>query len=139
MTAKGNYIVKIPQTLDITAIKDTIILGENITIAGTLTPNDNSSKVKVQFLSANSTETITCIVSDNGTFIASYKPDSSGVLAVSATSSETPTSWRSDSGQLEVTIKEPPFYVKYSLFIIIGLVAASAVGGAVWFLKFRGK
>jgi hypothetical protein len=36
-------------------------------------------------------------------------------------------------------VTEPPIYVKYSLFIIAGLVAAFAVGGVVYFLKFREK
>jgi LPXTG-motif cell wall-anchored protein len=40
---------------------------------------------------------------------------------------------------LVVTVNEPPIYVKYSLFIIIGLVVALAAGGAVYFLKFREK
>jgi hypothetical protein len=34
---------------------------------------------------------------------------------------------------------EPPVYVKYSLFIIVGFVAACAIGGVVYFLKFRGQ
>jgi LPXTG-motif cell wall-anchored protein len=36
-------------------------------------------------------------------------------------------------------VTEPPIYVKYSLFIIAGLVAALAAGGVVYFLKFREK
>jgi hypothetical protein len=139
MSATGNYTVKAQLSLNITALKDPISLGENITITGIQTPNNNNSTVKVQFLNANSTQTIDCFVSDNGTFVASYKPESSGALAVSATSPETPTSWRCDSEQLMVTIKELPIYAKYSMFIIVGLVVAGAVGGVVWFLKFRGK
>ena len=139
MSATGNYTVKTQLALHITAVKDPVLLGENITITGTLSPNYNISLVKVQFLNSNSTETIDCPVSDNGTFVANYKPKSSGVLAVVATSLETSTSWSCDSEQLSVTIKEPPIFVKYSLFIIIGLIAALAVGGVVWFLKFRGK
>ncbi len=139
ITATGNYTVKQQPTLNITADKDTMVLGGNITVTGSLTPSDNASRVRVQFYSSNTTQAINCTVNQNGNFTASYKPDSSGEWAVSATSLETQTSWRCDSGQLMITVKEPPIYVKYSLFIIIGLVAASAVGGAVWFLKFRNK
>jgi hypothetical protein len=78
-------------------------------------------------------------VNSNGTFVATFQPDSSGLWAVTATSPETQTSYRCDSQELMVTVTEPPFYVKYSLFIIAGLVAAFAVGGVVYFLKFRGK
>ena len=60
-----------------------------------------------------------------------------GIWAVFASSPETQTSYRCDSQELIITVIEPPVYVKYSLFIIVGLVAASAVGGVVYFLKFR--
>ncbi len=139
ITATGNYTVKQQPTLNITAVKDTMVLGENITVTGQLTPTENASNVEVQFFSSNSTQTVNCTVGESGNFTGSYKPDSSGMWAVSASSLETPTSWRADSGQVMITVKEPPIYVKYSLFIIIGLVAVSAVGGAVWFLKFRNQ
>jgi hypothetical protein len=139
LEAAGNYTVKAPSTLNITAVKDKILLGENITIAGVLTPNDNYSRVNVQFSSINSTKTVNCTVNSNGTFVATFQPVSSGLWAVTATSPETQTSYRCDSLELMVTVTEPPFYVKYSLFIIAGLVAALAVGGVVYFLKFREK
>ena len=139
LTATGNYTVKQQTTLNITATKNPIRLGENITVTGTLTPNDNNSRVTVQFLSTNSTESVDAHVSSNGTFTASFRPKATGVWAVSATAPETKTSWRTDSEQLPVTVNEQLFYIKYSLYIIIGLVVACAVGGAVWFLRFRGK
>ena len=39
--ASGNFTVKEPLTLNITAVKNKIRLGENITINGILTPNYN--------------------------------------------------------------------------------------------------
>jgi len=139
LDAAGNYTVKAPLTLNITAVEDKILLGENITIAGVLTPNDNYSRVNVQFSSINSTQTVNCQVNSNGTFVATFQPVSSGLWAVTATSPETQTSYRCDSQELMVTVTEPPIYVKYSLFIIAGLVAALAAGGVVYFLKFREK
>ena len=139
LTATGNYTVKAQSTLNINAIKDPIVLGENISVTGNITPNGNYSKVKVQFSTSNSTQTVNATITPNGNFTANFKPDSSGVWSVSATVPETQSSWRCDSEPLTVTVNEPPFYVKYSLFIIIGLVVASAVSGVVWFLKFRGK
>jgi hypothetical protein len=139
LKASGNYTVKEPVTVNITALKDKILLGENITISGVLTPNDNYSRVNVQFSSINSTKTVNCTVNSNGTFVATFQPVSSGLWAVTATSPETQTSYRCDSLELMVTVTEPPFYVKYSLFIIAGLVAALAVGGVVYFLRFREK
>ena len=137
--ASGNYTVKEPLTLNITAVKDEIRLGENITINGVLTPNDNNSTVEVQFNSINSTQTINCTVNSDGTFVASFRPDSSGQWTVTATCPETQTSYSCYSQQLMITVTPPPLYVKYSLFIIAGLVAAMAAGGVVYFLKFRSK
>ena len=68
----GNYTVKQQLTLNITAVQNPIKLGRNITITGTLTPSDNRSMVEVQFLSANSSETVDSHVSSNGTFTAIF-------------------------------------------------------------------
>jgi hypothetical protein len=137
LKASGNYTVKERLTLNITAVKDRIRLGENITIVGDLTPNYNDSIVEVQFSSINNTQAVDCVVSSNGTFMASFQPDASGPWAVIATSPETQTSYRCDSQELTVTVTDPPIYIKYSLFIIAGLVVALTVGGVVYFLKFR--
>ena len=139
MTATGNYTVKVQPTLNIIAIKDVITVGENITLTGNLTPTDNASIVKVQLYSSNSTQTQDLILNQNGTFTVSFKPDASGDWSVTAASLETQTSWRCDTDPLTITVNEPPIYVKYLLFIIIGLVVASGVSVAVYFLKFRGK
>jgi hypothetical protein len=137
MTARGNYTVKTQPTLNITAVKDTIQLGNNITITGLLTPNSNDSLIEVQIASFNSTQTEEVPVLNNGTFVASLKPRSSGLWAVSATSKETNSSYRCDSEELAITVTEPPIYVRYSFVIIAGIVAASAISGAVYFFKFR--
>ena len=44
ITATGNYTVKQQPTLNITAVKDTIVLGENITVTGQVIPSDNCFK-----------------------------------------------------------------------------------------------
>lgn len=138
-TATGNYTVKEQPLLNIMAVNANLTLGQNITVTGILTSNYNSSVVKVQFFKANSTQTLDTQVYSNGTFSASFKPEISGAWSISAYSPETKTTWRCDSDQLIVTVDEPPFYVKYLLYIIIGLVIASAASGAVWFLRFRAK
>ena len=137
LKASGNYTVKQQLTLNITAVKDKIRLGENMTVTGILTPNDNESRVKVQFSSSNSTQTVDCFVNGDGTLVASFQPDSFGLWAVTAWSPETQTTYRCDSQGLLVTVTEPPIYVKYSLYIIVGLVAVLVVGTVVYFLKFR--
>jgi hypothetical protein len=139
LNTSGNYTVKEPLTLNIISVKDKIQQGTNITINGNLTPSIQNTTIKVQFCNTNSTETLNCTVNDIGNFTATFKPDASGLWAVIATSPETQTSYRCDSEQLMITVTPPPFYVKYSLFIIIGFVGAIAAGGIVYFLKFRNK
>ncbi len=137
LEASGNYTVKEPLTLNITAVADEIRLGENIIIKGVLTPNYNDSRIEVQFSSVKSTQTVNCNVSSDGTFATSFRPDASGLWAVTATCPETPTSYSCYSQQLTITVTPPPLYLKYSLFIIAGLVAAMAAGAVVYYLKFR--
>jgi len=135
--ASGNYTVKEPLTLNITAAKEEIRIGENITIVGNLTPSYNDSIVDVQFSNVNSTQTMECLPESNGTFVASFRPQSIGLWAVSASSNETHTSYRCDSQELIITVIDQLAYIKYSLFIVAGLVAVSVVGGVVYFFKFR--
>jgi hypothetical protein len=162
----GNYTVKEPLTLNITAVENKIRLGENITINGILTPNYNDSFValnsnesvavsnsndsmatpnyngsvaEVQFSSVNSALTINCTVNSDGTFVATFRPAASGLWTVTATCPETQTSYSCYSQQLTITVTPQPLYAKYSFFIIAGFVAAIAAGGVVYFLKFRVK
>ena len=185
--ASGNYTVKEPLILNITATKNKIRLGENITISGILTPNYsdfiatsnyndsttatnskdskatsdsndsiatpndndtmatptynnyNDSVGEVQFSSVKCTQTVDCVVNSNGTFVATFRPDASGIWTVTATCPETQTSYSCYSQQLTITVTPTPLYVKYSLFIIAGFVAAMAACGVAYFLKFRGK
>ncbi len=137
LATKGNYTVKNQMTLNITTVKDVIRLGENLTLMGTLTPKENSSIVKVQLITSNNTQTVDCLVRDDGTFVASFRPDSSGIWAAIATSPESQMSYRCDSQELILTVMEPPIYIKYALFIIAALIAAAVVGGVIYFLKFR--
>ncbi len=135
----GNYTVKERSTLNITSTKDKVTLGENITINGVLTPNLSHIIVKVEFLSGNETQTLNPVVSNNSSFAAIFKPVFSGNWSVIASLPETQTTYQSFSQQLQITVIEPPIYVKYSLFIVLGLVGAAVVAGVVYYLKFRGR
>jgi hypothetical protein len=139
MQTLANYSVKEPLILNITAAKDTVRLGGNVTIQGIINPIHVNSTVQVQFSNSNSTKVVNCRVLSNGTFVANYKLASSGKWIVSATSLETPVTYRGDSTPITITITEPPLYIKYSMYIISGLVAAMGAGVAVWFLRFRNK
>lgn len=136
-TVSGKYSVKDNVALNVTVAEESVFLGENITVCGSLRPKGNDSVVSVQFCSSNNTQVVDCRVAANGTFAASFCPDSLGVWAVSACSVETETFWGSGEKQLLVTVEDPPFHVKYQLYIIVGLVGALAAGGVVYYLRFR--
>jgi hypothetical protein len=135
----SSYIVKVQPTLNVNIDNYNGTIGKNITVTGTLTPCDLNSVVNIDFMSATETQTISCLVASDGTFTGSFGPQTAGDWSVLANAPETPTSWTANSSQFMVTVKEPPIYVKYSLYIVIGLVVALAVGGAVYYLKFREK
>lgn len=139
LSATDSYTVKTQPKLNITIAKDTLYIGQNITVTGTLTPYTSGSAVDVQFMSSTDTQTVTCEVGANGNFTGSFGPQTAGDWSVLSNSQETDTAWSANSSQYIVTVNEPPVYVKYSLYIIIGLVVACAVGGAVYYLKFRGR
>ncbi len=82
MTATGNYTVKVQPTLNISAVKDPVRFGDNITITGNITPSGNSSTVNVQFSSSNSTQIVDATVTQNGNFTATFKADSWGAWSV---------------------------------------------------------
>jgi hypothetical protein len=135
--ASGNYTVKDPANLNITIVKDKIVLGQAITVTGTLTPSFNGSMVDVQFASAKLVETLNCTVNDNGTFVERWKPDASGLWVVIANSPETQMAYSGYSQELAITVVPPPLYVRYSLYLIIGFVALIAVSSVVYFLRSR--
>ena len=137
--ASGNYTVKEPTVINITAVQDKLKFGENITVNGVITPISDNSSIQVQFLTANSVQIINCTELSDGTFKASYKPNVSGNWTVIASSSETPTAYLGYSQELLVTVAPQPIYVKYSLYLIGGFFGVIGAGVAVWFLKYRGK
>ena len=138
LSASGNYSVKQQSTLNITA-EERVTLGENITVAGLITPENENLSVKVQFLSANTTEEMTCETLENGTFTASFQPDATGLWSAQATSAETDTVYEGESVQLLIDVEEPPFYVTYAIYLIGGAVGGGVAGAVVYLKKFRNR
>jgi hypothetical protein len=103
------------------------------------TPDYNGSIAEVQFSSINSTQNVDCTVSSNGTFMATFRPSTSGPWIVTAGCAETQTSYSCYSQQVTITVTPTPIYVKYSLYIVAAFIGAIAAGGAVYVLKFKSK
>ncbi len=139
LNASGNYAVKMLSTLNSSLIKETIQLGENITVSSILNPITNTSKVELQIYGVNFNRTLNCILTPEGTFQASFQPPNSGNYSITASSPETPFSFGVTGPELFFSVTEPPLYIKYFIPIIGMLVALSVSGGLVYFFKLRTK
>lgn len=139
LEASGSYIVKETPAFNITIAKDKIMLGQNVEVQGAITPSplSNDSMVFVRFASTDTVRTLNCTLKADGTFDANWKPNSSGVWVVSASSSETQVTFAADSQSLTLTVGPAPLYVRYSLYLIIGFVALCAIGGVSYFISSR--
>ncbi len=139
LETSGNYTVKMASNLDFSLITEKIPLGQNITVSGVLSPVTNTSTVKLLIFGTNYNQTLSCIIMPDGSFGASFKPPNSGNYSITATSPETPVSFRAESPELFFSVAEPPLYIKYSIPIIGVLVAISVIGGLLYFFKFRSR
>jgi hypothetical protein len=139
LAAAGNFTVKYPSVItDFNATNMTVTLGDNITATGNLSAEAAGAPVKVTFMSANATETVTCTALGNGTFTASFKPDAVGAWTVQAVFAGTQTVYTSESEVVMVNVEEPSFLAQNGLFIGGGVGGAlAAVGAVVYIKKYR--
>jgi hypothetical protein len=141
LVANGSYTVKNPSLLNITLVRETVTLGENITVKGYLIPQTNDLPITVYFNSGNDSGTTLCYTLADGSFTASFTPDATGAWTVQAGFSENTSIYQSMSQQLMADVQEPSFLAQYSLYIGLG-VGAAAVASAVMMLylkKWRGR
>jgi hypothetical protein len=138
LTATGNFTVKHPSSMSFNATRKTVILGENITVTGTISSQAAGAPVTVQFIHLNETKTVNCTALTNGTFTATFQPGTTGIWTVQATFSGSKTVYECESGIVLVTVEEPSFLVKNGLFIGGGLGGGlAAVGVVVYIKKYR--
>jgi hypothetical protein len=136
LTATGNFTVKYPSAItDFNATSMTVTLGYNITATGTLSAEAGGAPVMVTFMSANTTETLTCTALGNSTFTASFRPETIGDWIVQATFAGNNTVYPCDSEAVMVTVVEPSFFAVYEIFIGGGVGGGLAAVGAVVYVK----
>jgi hypothetical protein len=138
LEATGNFTVKYPSSItDFNATRMTVTLGENITAAGTLSPEAGGAPVTVSFVSVNATETVECTALGNGTFTASFQPETTGIWMVQAVFAGNSSIYECESAIVQVTVEEPSSILMYGL--IGGGVGGglAAVGAVVYVKKYR--
>jgi hypothetical protein len=141
LVANGSYSVKMSSSLNISLVRQTVTLGENITATGNLTPASGGEPISLYFVSGNGSETVVVYTVQDGSFTASYKPDVSGEWSVQARFFESDSMYGSITSELPVQVDEPSFLAVYSLYIAIGASgsAAAAVVSVIFLRKWRGR
>jgi hypothetical protein len=139
LAAAGNFTVKYPSAItDFNATRMKVTRGENITVTGTLSAEAAGAPVTVTFMSANATETVECTALGNGTFTASFQPETIGDWIVQAAFAGNSTVYECESAVVMVTVEEPSFLEVYGIFIGGGVGGGlAAVGAVVYIKKYR--
>jgi hypothetical protein len=139
LTAAGNFTVKYASAMtDFNATRMTVTRGENITVTGTLSAEAAGAPVTVTFISVNATEPLVCTALGNGTFTASFHPETTGIWTVQAAFAGNSTVYACESAVVMVTVEEPSFWAQNGLFIGGGVGGAlAAVGAVVYIKKYR--
>jgi hypothetical protein len=138
LVAYGSYSVKYSSALNLTMISEIVYLGENITVRGHLTPPDGNLPITVYFTSANETKQMVCYTLANGTFTASFKPETLGNWKAQAKFGEDKLRYEGVSPQLTIKVEEQPLLVKYSLYIGGGIGVIAVIGVIIYWRKSRG-
>jgi hypothetical protein len=139
LVATGNFTVKyISAITDFNATRMTVTIGENITVTGTISAEAGGAPVVVTFMSVNATETLTCTALGNGTFTATFQPETTGDWIVQAAFAGNSSIYACESETVMVAVEEPSFLVSYGLFIGGGVGGGlAAVGAVVYIKKYR--
>jgi hypothetical protein len=138
LVAYGSYSVKYSSALNLTMISEIVYLGENITVRGRLTPPDGNLPITVYFTSANETKQMVCYTLANGTFTASFKPETLGNWKAQAKFGEDKLRYEGVSPQLTIKVEEQPLLMKYSLYIGGGIGVIAVIGVIIYWRKSRG-
>jgi len=139
LEATGNFTVKYLSSItDFNATCMTVTLGENITATGTISAEAGGAPVTVTFMSVNTTETVECTALENGTFTASFQPETTGDWIVQAAFAGNSSIYECESETVMVTVEEPSFFAMYGIFIGGGVGGGlAAVGAVVYVKKYR--
>jgi len=139
LTATGNFTVKYTSAItDFNATRMPVTLGENITVTGTISAEAGGAPIVVTFMSVNATEKVTCTALANGTFTATFHPETLGDWIVQAAFAGNGSIYECESETVMIAVNEPSFLVSYGLYIGGGVGGGlAAVGAVVYVKKYR--
>jgi hypothetical protein len=94
--------------------------------------------ITVHFNSANDSKQIVCYTKADGTFTASFKPETLGTWEVQARFTGDTFLYESVSPWLSAEVREPSILVKYSFYIGGGIGVAVVIGVIIFWKKSKG-
>jgi hypothetical protein len=137
LTCNGSYTVKYASQLDITLEAGAVLIGENITVTGLITPPSENVSITLIYTSTNGTFQQTANAIANGTFTASFKPPAEVDWHVQAVFEGNNMLYGSSSPSLKFTVEPPSLFSQYSMYIFAGAGAGIAITAIVYVAKRR--
>ena len=139
MRINGSYSVKHPTTLNITLSRETITLGENVSLSGFLNPASGgvNASVKLVFIASNGSIVEQYYFVQDGNFSASFKPRFLGSWSVHAHFLGDLTRYDSVSDTQRFVVAEPSFMSKYSIYILAGVGVVMAAVIIIFMIRRR--
>ncbi|MGB9135120.1 MAG: hypothetical protein WCC63_06025 [Candidatus Bathyarchaeia archaeon] len=139
MTINGTYTVKHQPQVNFTLNKETVTLGENVSIGGFVAPalNQSEARVKLIFKAANGTTVEQYRPLQGSNFSTSFKPFSLGSWSFRVEFSGDRERHDGVSITVSFIVVEPSFIVKYSMFIYAGVGITIAALIVVFLIRRR--
>ncbi|UCB60770.1 MAG: hypothetical protein JSW72_01530 [Candidatus Bathyarchaeota archaeon] len=139
LTLNGSFSVKHSTFVNVTLGRETIALGENLSLSGFVRPalGSTDASVKLIFTTSNGSKVVQHHPVRNGNFSASFKPSFMGVWSVQAQFDGDSARYESLSDVVNFVVAEPPFMSRYSMYIYVGIGAIFVVVVVVIVLRRR--
>lgn len=123
MSINGSYTVKHQSGINFTLNRETVALGENVSIVGFVTPalNVSQTRVKLTFTALNGSKVEQYRPLRDSNFSASFKPSGLGSWSVKVEFLGDGERHEAVSEAVDFVVVEPSFLSKYSMYIYAGV------------------
>jgi len=115
---------------------NSVAIGDNITVTGSVEPKVANLTVNLVFIDLNTTTTVRALTDENGTYTTKWKPTTMGLWQVHANLAGNATLGEAYSNVTTFTVTDT-FLNQYFIFIVGGGGGAAGVGAFVFIRKRR--
>jgi hypothetical protein len=135
LTTSAEYSVKVNVEISSFTAQDTVLIGNNITFTGKISPETADETISIQLMSASATEYVEAIVEPDGSFTADFAPNATGTWTAQATFKGTKQIYETNSQIIQFETVEPNIIQKNSLIFGAGFIGVVAAFAAVVYIK----